>query len=86
MITQNVEDTQYDGQDQETIYVTRRKKCDKNLGPGWFRFQGKAGTKLPTKCLSMSRCGTYETGWLRGTHPSVASDIVVVVNTPLLFE
>ena len=61
---------------RKTIYVTRRKKCDKNLGPGWFRFQGKAGTKLPTKCLSMSRCGTYETGWLRGTHPSVAEGAV----------
>ena len=61
---------------RKTTYVTRRKRCDKHLGPGWFRFQGRAGTKMPTKCLSMSRCGTYGTGWLRGTHPSVAEGAV----------
>ena len=61
---------------RKTTYVTRKKRCDKHLGPGWFRFQGRAGTKMPTKCLSMSRCGTYGTGWLRGTHPSVAEGAV----------
>ena len=61
---------------RKTTYVTRTKKCDKHLGPGWFRFQGNAGTKMPTTCQPMSRCGTYKTGWLRGTHPSVAEGAV----------
>ena len=61
---------------RKTTYKTKNKKCDNHLGPGWFRFQGNAGTKMPTKCLSMSRCGTYGTGWLRGTHPSVAEGAV----------
>ncbi|RMX55983.1 hypothetical protein pdam_00016403, partial [Pocillopora damicornis] len=61
---------------RKTTYVTKNKKCDHHLGPGWFRFQGDAGTKMPTKCQPMSRCDAYKTGWLRGTHPSVAEGAV----------
>ncbi|CAH3179090.1 unnamed protein product [Porites evermanni] len=46
--------------------------CDSSLGPGWFRFQGSAGTRMATSCVSYQRCGTYYTGWLYGGHPSVA--------------
>ena len=46
--------------------------CDSSLGPGWFRFQGSAGTRMATSCPSYRRCGTYSTGWLSGGHPSVA--------------
>ena len=42
----------------------------------WFRFQGDAGTKMPTTCQPMLRCDAYKTGWLRGTHPSVAEGAV----------
>ncbi|CAH3191970.1 unnamed protein product [Porites evermanni] len=46
--------------------------CDNGLGPGWFRFQGSAGTRMATSCPSYRRCGTYGSGWLSGGHPSVA--------------
>ena len=61
---------------RKNTYVTKNKKCDNHLGPGWFRFQGDAGTKMPTKCQPLSRCDAYKTGWLRGTHPSVAEGAV----------
>ncbi|XP_015760282.1 PREDICTED: pancreatic secretory granule membrane major glycoprotein GP2-like isoform X2 [Acropora digitifera] len=43
--------------------------CDNTLGPAWFRFQGDAGTKMPTSCTPSSKCGTHATGWLNGAHP-----------------
>ncbi|XP_044181280.1 uromodulin-like [Acropora millepora] len=43
--------------------------CDNTLGPAWFRFQGDAGTKMPTSCIPSNKCGTHATGWLNGTHP-----------------
>ena len=46
--------------------------CDSGLGPGWFRFQGSAGTRMAASCTSYDRCGTYYTGWLSGGHPTVA--------------
>ena len=47
-------------------------QCDTGLGPGWFRFQGAAGTRMPTACTPIDRCGTHGTGWLNGGHPTVA--------------
>ena len=46
--------------------------CDSGLGPGWFRFQGSAGTRMLTSCPSTYRCGASYPGWLYGGHPSVA--------------
>ncbi|CAH3133259.1 unnamed protein product [Porites lobata] len=46
--------------------------CDRGIGPGWFRFEWSAGTRLPTSCPPMFRCGTTVTGWLNGGHPTVA--------------
>ena len=46
--------------------------CDSGLGPGWFRFQGSAGTRMATSCPYYQRCGTYYSGWLNGGHPTVA--------------
>ena len=43
--------------------------CDNSLGPAWFRFQGDAGTKMPTSCIPPHRCGTHAPGWLNGAHP-----------------
>ncbi|XP_074608064.1 uromodulin-like [Acropora palmata] len=43
--------------------------CDNSLGPAWFRFQGDAGTKMPTSCIPPNRCGTHAAGWLNGAHP-----------------
>ena len=55
--------------DRKVTYHTRTKLCDNTLGPGWFRFQGDAGTKMPTSCTPQNRCGSYGTGWLTGVHP-----------------
>ena len=38
---------------------------------GWYRFQGNAGTKMPTSCVAPNKCSTHATGWLNGAHPSV---------------
>ena len=46
--------------------------CDSGIGPGWFRFQGSAGTRLPTSCPPYNRCGTHAPAWLNGGHPTVA--------------
>lgn len=50
--------------------------CDSSLGPGWFHFQGDAGVRMPTSCVPGKRCGSHATGWLNGTHPSVADGVV----------
>ena len=57
---------------RRTSYSSYNYYCDSGLGPGWFRFQGSAGTRMATSCTSYCRCGTYYTGWLSGGHPSVA--------------
>ena len=46
--------------------------CDSGVGPGWFRFEGSAGTRMPTSCPPEYRCGTSATGWMSGGHPTVA--------------
>ena len=46
--------------------------CDSGLGPGWFRFQGSAGTRMLTSCPSTNSCGASCPGWLYGGHPSAA--------------
>ena len=56
----------------ETAYY----ECDNTLKPGWFRFQGDAGTKMPTWCVPTRRCGAAIPGWLNGTHPGEDEGIV----------
>ena len=58
--------------DRKITYITRSYNCDSGIGPGWFRFEGSAGTKMPTSCPPEHRCNTYATGWLKGGHPTVA--------------
>ena len=43
---------------------------------GWYRFEGSAGDQLPDRCVLMWRWGTKHTGWLNGTHPTVAEGVV----------
>lgn len=50
--------------------------CDDQLGPGWFRFRGAAGTRMPTSCPPTHRCNAHVPGWLNGGHPSVADGTV----------
>ena len=53
-------------------YTYHSISCDRSLGPAWFRFQGAAGTRMPTSCPPSRRCNTDATGWLNGIHPTVA--------------
>ncbi len=39
---------------------------------GWYRFGGGAGSKIATSCVPTYRCGTSASGWMNGTHPTVA--------------
>ena len=57
---------------RRTSYYRYNYYCDSSLGPGWFRFQGSAGTRMATSCPSYGHCGTYYPGWLSGGHPTVA--------------
>ena len=44
--------------------------------PAWYRFTGASGTRMPTSCVPMNRCGTHASGWMEGEHPSVGEGIV----------
>lgn len=58
---------------RNTAYISRKLRlCDRKLGPGWFRFEGAAGNRMPTKCVPRHGCGTLRPGWLKGGHPIVA--------------
>ena len=46
--------------------------CDNKLDKGWYRFEGDAGTRMPTTCVEKGKCGTTFPGWLKGGHPTVA--------------
>ena len=52
-------------------------KCDQNLSPGWYRFMGDAGSRMPTSCVPTHHCGTRAPGWLNGQHPNVSEGVVV---------
>ena len=58
--------------DRKVTYTYHSITCDNSLGPGWFRFLGAAGTRMPTSCPPTWRCNTHATGWLNGGHPTVA--------------
>ena len=53
-------------------YTSYHGYCDNGIGSGWFRFEGSAGTRMPTSCPPDYRCGTFSAGWLNGGHPTVA--------------
>ena len=52
--------------------TTGHAKCDidylDNI-EGWYRFDGKAGTRMANKCVPVRRCGTNAPGWFHGDHP-----------------
>ena len=60
--------------DENNTYVCY---CDKDeasftssdwQGPGYYRIQSSAGTRLPESSPGESHCGTTEVGWLSGEH------------------
>ena len=51
----------------KTTSISPKKLCDSiDVLPsdGWYRFQGAAGTRLPTDCPPSGRCHTDSPGWL----------------------
>jgi hypothetical protein len=50
--------------------------CDFDFNGSWYRFQGAAGTRMPTKATSPYQCGTHASGWLNGSHPEAADGVV----------
>ena len=58
--------------DRKITYTSYHGYCDRGIGPGWFRFEGSAGTRMPTSCPPYNRCGTHAPAWLNGGHPTVA--------------
>jgi len=57
--------------DRKDTY-TGKHLCDNKLKKGWYRFEGDAGTRMPTTCVNRGKCGTDWSGWLKGGHPTVA--------------
>lgn len=51
------------------------QNCDLGLN-GWVRFQGEAGTQMPTGCTVPYACGTDGAGWLTGGHPTWEQNLV----------
>ena len=58
--------------DRKITYTTSSYYCDLGTGPGWFRFEGSAGTRMLTSCPPINRCSTEAPGWVNGGHPTVA--------------
>ena len=58
--------------DRSETYSANTSGCDSGIGPGWHRFGGAAGTRMPTSCPPTRRCNTNAPGWINGTHPVVA--------------
>ena len=58
--------------DRKITYTTYHGYCDSSITPGWYRFEGAAGTRMPTSCTPDWRCSTHGTSWLTNGHPSVA--------------
>ena len=58
--------------DRKITYGNPHGYCDNGIGSGWFRFQGSAGTRMPTSCPPTHRCNAYATGWMNGGHPTEA--------------
>ncbi|CAH3179782.1 unnamed protein product, partial [Porites lobata] len=56
---------------RKMTHTTNSYYCDSGIGPGWFRFEGSAGTRMPTSCPPTRRCNTAATGWMNGAHPTV---------------
>ena len=58
--------------DRKITYTTFHGYCDSSISQRWYRFEGAAGTRMPTSCTPGVRCSTHATSWLTNGHPSVA--------------
>ncbi|CAH3155022.1 unnamed protein product [Porites evermanni] len=57
--------------DRKVTYGKVSVQCDKTIDTAWYRFEGAAGTRMPTSCPPLYKCNTNAPGWLKGGHPSV---------------
>ena len=58
--------------DRKITYTTHHGYCDGSITKGWYRFEGAAGSRMPSLCTPDWRCGSAATSWLTNGHPSVA--------------
>ena len=52
-----------------TNFPPNSPKCDNTLRTRWYRFDGLAGSAMPTECVPTNHCGALAPGWLLGSHP-----------------
>ncbi len=57
-------------------YNLTTTNCDDEMDNLWYRFEGAAGTKMPTEPPPLNRCGAKSPGWLLGTYPQVSDGVV----------
>eukprot|EP00088_Acartia_fossae_P069992 TRINITY_DN9256_c0_g1_i1.p1 TRINITY_DN9256_c0_g1~~TRINITY_DN9256_c0_g1_i1.p1 ORF type:complete len:187 (-),score=0.28 TRINITY_DN9256_c0_g1_i1:176-736(-) len=43
-------------------------------GPGWYRFIGPSGTRMPESSPEENHCGTFIPGWVAGLHPTTPGE------------
>lgn len=57
--------------------------CDATFFPAqsstWIRFEGAAGTMIPTSPPSANHCSTQATGWMSTPYPTVAGQTIPAV-------
>ncbi len=58
------------------VTVVGSGHCDSTLPSGWYRFDGAAGTTMPTVSPGPSHCGTDASGWINGSLPAVGDGVV----------
>ena len=49
------------------------------VGAGWYRMMAPAGTRIPESTPGSYQCSTLKTGWLRGSHPTIAGQTTQVL-------
>ena len=59
--------------DRKATYVASQQPflCDYDLDAMWYRFEGAAGTKMPSTCVGPRTCGAIRPGWMNSAHPTV---------------
>ena len=66
--------------DRKRTFVTPlhgKVLCDKLLLKRWYRFEGDAGTRMPTTPVDDNHCNTVRSGWLNGTQPTIGDGEVI---------
>jgi len=57
-------------------FCERNRNDGEYTGPGWYRFSGAAGTRIPTTRPNYYDCGTDAPGYINGSNPAVGDGIV----------